>query len=327
MSLADAPLDVGPWRAGDEASIGRLFERVFGRSRTVAQWRWQFLEPDGVPRVTVARDERGEVVAHFGCVPRRAIADGAACMASNGVDSMVAPEYRAGLKRRGLFARLGELYVESFGWPGPDHFGYGLPSPVAFRGGCRLLAYVPLRDVALLVRPVAPSPRCVPGLDVQVGPQAPRDLDELWARVAARQPLTVVRDRRYMVWRYERCPGGAYQFVLARRAGAPAALAVFAPRAPSDDGATVADLLWAGDDDEALQACLDETAALAQREGRQHLALLAAPDAPEARQLQAAGWRPVPLGLPLIARCFAPALQPELLRSRWSYALGDFDLI
>jgi hypothetical protein len=89
----------------------------------------------------------------------------------------------------------------------------------------------------------------------------------------------------------------------------------------------VADLLWDGDDEEALRACLDETAALAQREGRIHLALLAAPGAPEVRSLEAGGWRQVPLGLPLIARCFAPDLQPELLRSRWSYALGDFDLI
>ena len=322
-----AALDIGPWRPGDEASIGRLFERVFGRAQTVAHWRWQFLAPDGVPRVTVARDERGEVVAHFGCVPRRAVVDGVACMVSNGVDSMVAPEHRAGLTRRSLFVRLGELYVESFGWPGPDHFGYGLPSPAALRIGSRQLGYVPLREAELLVRPVAPSPRCVPGLDVQIGPEAPRDHDELWARVAAQRTLTVVRDRRYMAWRYERRPGGAYQFVLARRGGALAALAVFTPRAPSEHGATVADLLWPGDDEEALRACLDETAALAQREGRQHLALLAAPDAPEARPLPAQGWRPVPLGLPLIARCFAPNLDPEVLRNRWSYALGDFDLI
>jgi Acetyltransferase (GNAT) domain len=326
-AACSAELEIGPWRAGDEESIVRLFQRVFGRARTVADWRWQFLPPGGVPHVIVARAAQGEVVAHFGCVPRRALLDGAEILAANAVDSMVAPEHRVGLQRRGLFARVVDQYVATFGWPGPEHFGYGLPSPAALRLGRRLLGYETLRDALLLVRPDGPASWHARGLELEVSSSTPADHDELWAHIAAASALTVVRDRRYADWRYASCPAGGYLFVVARRGGAPAALAVFTPRSPSEDGAILADLLWPGDDDEALQACLDEAAALAQRAGRRHLALLAAPHAPEARRLAQWGWRPVPLGLPLVARCYAPGLQPEALRSRWAYAAGDFDLV
>ncbi len=321
------PPVIGAWRPGDEASICRRFRRVFGKEKSLAHWRWQFLEPDGGPHVVVARDAQGEVVAHFGCVPRRALVDGAELVFANSVDSMVAPEHRAGLQRRGLFARVVDRYVELFGRPEHEAVGYGLPNREAARIGRRLLGYEPVVDLMLLVRDPAPGNGAASGVRLEESGEPAADHHARWARVRPRMGVGAVRDRRALAWRFARCPGGAFRFVSARRRGELQAVAIYKPTSMQDGCASLADLLWAGDDEESLAACLRRVEVLAHVDGRSHVVALLPQASREARLLAARGYRPVASGLPLVARCYRPDLQAGRLRAAWWYTFGDFDLV
>ncbi len=320
-------LEIGPWRPGDEESICRLFRRTFGREKSLAEWRWEFLGQEIEPHVMVARDDDGEVVAHFGGIPHRARVAGRAAMFTVAVDSMVAPEHRAGLKRRGLFAAVVGRWVERFCERGPVEIGYGLANREALRIGGRLLGYTPLEVSVLLARRLDPrSEETAPG-EVEGGDAPAADHDDLWERCAGRLDVTACRDARFMDWRYRDVPGGGYSFLAVRRRGRLTVSAVFKERYVVSDSATLVDVLWDGDDPSDLAACVRAAERRARAAGHAHLAVLLPNRSREAAELHALGYRRAETGLTLVGRSFRAGLDLASITPRFFFTCGDFDLV
>ncbi len=105
---------IGPYRHGDALEILAVFRRVFGVDRSLAAWRWAFLEnPEGT-HIFVARLPSGRIVSQFAGIPRRMkLGGGTACFAEI-VDSLTDPEFRQGLKKPGLFASTCNAFVDHF---------------------------------------------------------------------------------------------------------------------------------------------------------------------------------------------------------------------
>ncbi len=325
--------DIGPWRPGDEGSICRLFQTTFGREKTVERWRWQFLgQGIGEPHVMVARDGRGEVIAHFGGVARRMQVGGRPYVFTVAVDSMVARASRTGLQRRGLFTEVVERWVARFCGPGGIAVGSGLPNREALRLGRKLLGYTSLGDVVVQALPVetarggSASPTEA-GHSVAVSAQVEPDHDELWDRSRRHFPVAAVRDRAFLQWRWVACPGGDFRFLSARRRGRLAAVAVYSPTYTEPDCAALADLLWDGRDPAALAACVGRAAALARQSGRRYLVTLLPEGRPETAALQALGFRAALTGHSFVARSFDPGLRLPWLAKRWYFTFADFDLV
>ena len=318
-------LEVGPWRPGDEISICRLFQQTFGRRRTVEQWRWQFLGQGIEPHIMLARDGRGDVVAHFGGVPRRVLLDGRETMFTVAVDSMVSLERRAGLKRRGLFATVVQHWVDHFCERGPVQVGYGLANREAFRIGSRLLGYTRTSTASLLARHAETDA----GMDVVVekGDWPADDHDEFWLRCARRFDVVACRDIRYLQWRYCARPDARYRFLLIRRRGSLAAVGVFHPEYPAGSAATLVDLIWDGRDPHDVEACARAGEALAAEHGKPYLAALLPAGSSEASILRRIGYDDVALDLTLVARSFRTSVYLGRIDRGFFFTCGDFDLV
>jgi hypothetical protein len=156
-----------------------------------------------------------------------------------------------------------------------------------------------------------------------MGPEP--DHDHLWERVRERHDTAACRDHRYFAWRYGGCPGRRYRFVAVRRGRHLAAVAVFAPSYAGLDCAALLELVFDGEDREALAASVRRAESLALAASRRCLAALFPPDSAEAAGLAFLGYRPIPTGMPLVARSFDPSL-PLAALADFHYSLGDFDL-
>ncbi len=322
--------EIGPYRPGDEAGICRLFKNVFGKEKSLEQWRWQFLENPAGTHIFLARDVRGEVVGQFAGIPVRMKVGEAELVFAQMVDNMVDPDCRQGLKKPGLFASVVYRYVDHFGRVEHEALGFGLPNPQAYRIGRRLLGYSHIQDVFVQVKDLAAAsePPSIPaGVEIEVSGTPAADTDHLWEQARRRFPLIAVRDRRYFHWRYARCPVATYHFVRARRAGEISALLVFKPSYLETDSASIVDLLWPGEDVESLCAVLLHAEVLARLAHRRRIQAMLPANAAEVDVLRSLGYGPEASGFVLVGRTYHPPLTLDWVRERWWYTFGDFDLV
>ena len=216
---------VRPYQPGDEKGILQLFNEVFAegdenfQSRTLAQWRWEYQENPAGRQVMIAVTDTGRVIAHYACLPAAVNVRGERCIAGQGVDSMVHPDYRRGLKREGPFLAVARAYFERWGNARVCAYGFGYPNKRAFRIGVRVLKYVPVfQPIPTLYRNFFDHPH-----DDDVAPEAVgranvveidqfgEEFDQLWEKLAAHYPFAFIRDSQYLNWRYGQSPELTYR--------------------------------------------------------------------------------------------------------------------
>src|SRR5439155_2421485 len=92
--------NVRPWRVeryreGDEQAVLDLFRTVFGHSRSLEHWRWQFKgNPYGGPFVSLARREDDGTVGSYSVMPVMLNVMGTAVLGCQSVDTAVHPDHR-----------------------------------------------------------------------------------------------------------------------------------------------------------------------------------------------------------------------------------------
>ncbi|NRA97215.1 MAG: GNAT family N-acetyltransferase, partial [Planctomycetes bacterium] len=206
------------YRDGDDEEILRVFNRVFGDGRTLDEWRWLYHgNPEGL-QTHLARFENGEVVSEFCAIPRRVKLPDGPALFGEVVDSYTDPSYRKGLKRRGPFASAGEWFAQTFGRYDRDVIMYGLPTPANFRIGQRFLGYTHVEEVDMLFRKLGPGEVEPVGSECHVTrvDRFSEDVNDLYRRVEPAHECIVVRDTRYLNWRYADRPDVAYELLEAR---------------------------------------------------------------------------------------------------------------
>ncbi len=297
----------------DEAALDRLFEQSFGHAPAGGYWDWKYRQAPARARSVVAVDGRGEVLAHAGALAFPARVGGRAVDIWQLVDFMGTTAH-TGL-RPPLVAAGRRLLADL---PGPDDapWIFGFPSPRHFRLGERAFGYRPLREITPLVGEL---PRDFTGglLPTAIGDRAPDAAEAVWNACGVDG---IVRSRDFLDWRYWAKPERYYRFY----AFGDAAQDGFAVFAFQGECALAAEWWMA-------------------RPGIARRALLAI-----AGDLRAAGfrswsfWPPVgdlgpgdldALGLASAAESVfvgiraAPGQAPPPLAGRFSYVMGDYDLI
>lgn len=206
-----------------------LFQKVFDRPLSTAEWQWKY----GQGRGSAMGLWRGEtLLAHYGCIGRTVRMDGADVQACQVGDVMVLPEANAGLERQGAFQQVAATLLErSIGWGRPHLLGYGFPNTRALRVAQRLGLYEPVDKVLQLEWPAPPHRRLADSLStaepvpverLQSGQPAWQTLQDLWQGMDRSLPraLLPVRDPAWIHHRYGCRPGVTYQvFLLRRRLG------------------------------------------------------------------------------------------------------------
>ena len=202
---------------GDEHVIGELFRAVFGRDRSIAEWRWRFVDGPAENVQIHVFEADDKVVGHTASVGFPTFVDGERVLCRQSGDGMVLPEYQ----KHGGFSRFLREQDESQ-WDVTQTFSTersarGVMS-VRKRWYGKTTQWVRAHDgpgrafaeTADLLRPRRP---------VGVLPDPGTDIDELAARSARFAPCIRIRDGRYLRWRWLDQPGPDFQLLAARTPG------------------------------------------------------------------------------------------------------------
>lgn len=325
-------IEIGPYRAGDEASILETFGAVFGASRPPELWRWLHLDNPAGTQIWVARAADGRVVSQFAGVPRRVKVGDGIVTASEIVDSFTHPDFRRGLQRAGLFVKTALPFVEHYGHPDGNVFMYGLPNPQAYRIGARFIGYTPIDDDVLELMSAdvtdagAPDPACPE--EVVVGPveRFSQDCDWLHGEVAPRHDITTIRDAAYLNWRYADRPDVAYELLEARECNGVLVAAIALRHGWCDEPVTVVcDAVLRPHP--AFPGIVHYMESRAKASGATSVRALLRSGTPEYAAFADAGWRPEPSHLRLVCGVYRDDVTAERLRDSWSSSLGDFDVV
>jgi hypothetical protein len=324
--------------AGGEAQIVDLFERSFHHRRGIDHWQWQYRSNplDSKPRVSVAIDEAGQLVAHYAGYPvlfRRRLAGQASSFFAHQIcDTMTAPEVRhVGRGPTSLLARTAAHFYERY-CSGQVAFNYGFNVGNIQKFSMRFLRADRVEDVPYWrreARVALPAPprswlgrrRYVAGVE-----DPTTEWDELFERCADAYGCLAFRRLQQLRWRYLERPGFTYWMTAARWRQQLVGWAVFRREG---DRLLWGDLLLDPRHPEATGALLEAIlehpviAGVTSVEGWFTPRPLFV-----ARALEGIGFerQPEPHGLALMCVPFADPDAPRWIRSELYYTMGDGDL-
>jgi len=321
------------YRPGDEGEILRLFRRVFGVDRSLDHWNWKFRDNPAGRAIRLAEIPSGELVGQYAGLPVRMTWGGRRLAFTQIIDVMVDHQFRLGLKRPGLFSALANRFIADYGGPDKISCGYGFPTPEALRIGQRVARYTPLHPVVSLVKSLGRDGR--DRLSWRVGlfridevDRFGREIDLLWAQVRPELPAAIVRDGRYLNWRYAGCPDVRYRMLGAwhRVTGALAGAAILRLGVRGEPIAALVDWLVPERATAVARALLHRCDAMAREAGMERVTAWFPPYGRTSRWLRESGYRAEATIYQLVALPTSPAISLDWARERWYYTMGDSDV-
>jgi len=339
IEVAQEPWTVRPYRSGDEAQILALFKKVFGVERSLQHWHWKFRDnPGGGKLIYVAVTASGRVVGQYAGLPVMMNWDGRTLHLVQIIDVMVDPEFRAGLKKPGLFVKLADCCIREYGGAG----GFGFPPPLPLRVG-RLVGYSELHAVQQLAKGLqdARSPAWSRSISswqwvVEEVPAFDARADRLWTRCQSELPVSAVRDARYLNWRYARHPEVCYRLLVVRRRLSDewAGLAVLrlgggkatAHLGQGETAACLIDWLVPLDARVPAELLLARCEAMGWGAGMRDIYVWFRPGSAQWGLFIERGFRPEPTPMHFVALRRIDTISLEWARDRWYYTMGDSDL-
>jgi hypothetical protein len=358
--MSEIPMEefiIREYRDGDEGEINRLFNEIFGASRSLDEWRWKFSEnPTNTVSIALA-ESGGRIVGQYADVTAFFQYLNKVLLFFIPGDNFVAPRFRGGMK--GVQKALVEFRNR---WIRTVSLGF--PNETAYVVGKRLLKYKDLGKMPVLfmrlnfrltVRNRMPwVPPCLLsvvrtasnfGFRTWIGARHFRTasavrtriaksfdarIDALWERLRRKHKIVCVRDRRYLDWRYRK-PGANYRFVIAEKGDELVGYAVTGVKC--DSGATVGHIvdLFGDDSPEVLAALVKRSVVdLLSRKADYALCWML-PDKAEFRTLCQLGFAqneaafPSP---PIVWQIWDPQFDEKVVGDyrNWFLTMGDSDV-
>lgn len=321
---------VRAYRPGDERGILELFADTFGR-RPPAAWRWAYRDAPGGSRILLAVDRTGRVVAHYASIAFPARLDGRNVTVSQGIDSVVHPAWRRGLRAGSVFLATARAYFA--GAPGPRRgvCTYGFPCRAAMRLGRARLGYevvhAPLVTLFLnrFASPRRRIGRLRKGDEVVEVARFGASADALWDQVAPAFGFAVRRDRRYLNWRYADAPVEFRTFEIRRR-GTLVGLFVVRPGWTGQPILALMDYLADPHDRDALAAALETCGRIAAASEQARIECWLPASTPLYEHARALGLDAEPSLVSLCVRRHERTRDVEWFRRHWHYTIGDSDI-
>lgn len=240
------------YRSGDEVAICALFEKVFGKpmgkTESLRHWQWEFLEnPVGGLFVKLAWAEE-KLVGQYTASPLRVHAAGKEIVAALSHDTMTDPEYTG----MGIFRKTAEALYDELADAGHS-FIYGFPNRNSIHGFIKNLKWQQVMPVPVHIRPMGILKNNTDRLLGRIfqekkelrrkenemvlygvgGYQLKRETsfgdwaDDLWQACCDQHRLWVVRDKKYLNWRYALKPENEYEIISAWKNGNPVGYVVY----------------------------------------------------------------------------------------------------
>ena len=197
----------------DAPRINRLFQTVFGKTRTSDLWEWLYMKTPGGPGSAVVGIVDGELIAHGGLVKRPFRMGRKDTFSGQSIDAMTHPTWQ----RKGLNQAL-QKHLIPVARENGIQLVYGFSNEHSTPGILRYQDRTALSPFPLLVRPIR-----VPGVGdfgAALPPPRAAKIPEDYAPFNAplEHRVGTCRSADYLRWRYQK-PGGIYREVLLREGG------------------------------------------------------------------------------------------------------------
>jgi hypothetical protein len=313
---------IRPYRAQDEAGVLQLWRLAFDKELPERIWRWKFIDGPFGHRIMICVDRQENVLAMFSGIPYPANREGRVVEITQLIDNVSHPDYR----RTGLFVRTIDHFIHHFNGPDRCVFLYGFPGMNHFSIGEKYQQYRRLAGgfTFLSARAAEIAGPSRPG-GIRLVPVADESFDRIWERCRPEYPFAVVRDSRFMRWRFDQNPVHRYQ--TWRYESDPAGVEGHATFLVQGEKAVLVDLLMPN-----APPCIREFLGLAAAElsgqGVDRIeGWLPAPHF-TTRGLIEAGFTggPEPLGIVPTGRSFDPSLPFDWASANIYYTMADGDL-
>lgn len=239
MNRFDPPLRT--YKEGDGENIVKMLNGIFGISRTVDHWRWQFFEhPEGRSWITLAEDEKGKLAGQY-CMMRTHLNHmGQEICAGQSCDTMVRDDQRG----KGLFVRMAEENYRYAAGKGLKAV-FGFPNRASYPGfmrrlgwerivvlplyryrtGCRRIGGpfldIPCRGILSMVNQVRQgyNRKQTGEAILESSDKIPSGTEDLLSEIRNYEILSVWKDEDYINWRYRKNPSRRYRFHTLERKG------------------------------------------------------------------------------------------------------------
>ncbi len=329
-------IEIRPYQPGDEDELLSALnarERSCVESRTAIsseELTWFQAHPRGSRTyLALDPDRNGALVGHLSAAPHAVWMNGQEHRFAELFGGFVASEYRQGLAKRGVYARLcRELFSNHQGVEG-DFIYYGWPTPEEWRLGRKQLSFEAVRTQIALTRAV-PGDGMAPGglLEIE-GLERFERFDHqarwLWDRCAGGFGASALRDEEFLNHRFVERPGHDYELLGVRDGeGVLRGYAVF--RVGTWNGRStglVCDWLVPCDEPEVGALLLRGLDACARNASADELFCLLPEWSPWFDRFQRAGFLATDAGRMLIARSKARRFDAFWMRTQWYSTLAD----
>lgn len=328
------------YQPGDETGINALYEKVFGKRRSLAEWQWKF-ETFPESATIVVSEEDGQINGHAAFLKLTARQQGKELMLGERVDIMVDPEAQG----RGIYKQIVSRMIQECEAEGLDIL-YGFPAETAKQvfmkvAGGKDLGNVPRflavnKPGALLAAKVSKSKAIQSPVDkafsVTIPKKSTHRLRELGDRLAVAEmlygrfenqyPLHAKRNSGYIQRRFLDHPTKDYHVYTLEQNGYAEGYCVLHEEM-KDNGvtfATIVDLF--GPNDEAIIA--DQLKAIRRHTKADALNCWAVPDSPRYRALKKAGFFHINSPMPFVIKDFTGTGSYDELAD-WHLSQSDVD--
>lgn len=208
------------YSASDAKNVISLWENVFGQKMTKTWWHWKYHESPNAPAGIVAYNQKEEALAFYGGLPMDAIHGTEKVRITQIVDNMAHPQYRKFIKgRKSLFVESAEAFYDKYEHEGTTIFHYGFPGVKNFKLHRLLLNLEPLPNplIFLELNPKRKKSNIwYSFFRITQHTKSPADADKFWAKVEGSFPLAVIRDSRFLRWRFDAHPNNTYRWFCLR---------------------------------------------------------------------------------------------------------------
>lgn len=353
-------LIIREYREGDEIEINRLFNEIFGASRSLDEWRWKFSENPTNARVIAVAESGARIVGQYSDMTAFFKCPNKVELFFSPVDNFLIPRFRGGIRgvQKALFDFRDQLV-----WRFGIHVCFGFPNRAAYIVGKRFLTYEDLGKMPVLfmrlnfrlaVRNRIPwmppyllsvvqsasnfgfrivvkalKFRAASVVKTRIVDSFDARIDALWERVKGKHGIICVRDHRYLDWRYRK-PGASYRIVIAEKGDELVGYAVTGVR--HDSGAMVGHIvdLIADDSPEVLAALVRRSVLELLYRKVDYALCWMLPDKPAFRALREIGFAQNEATFPPVPIVFGsrdPSIDKEVVGDsrNWFLTMGDSD--
>ena len=203
-----------PYTNEDEDAILKLWQLAFKKTLDKRIWRWKFHDNPFGREMMLCVDRFEKPVVLFAGIPFPAQWNMKKIIMTQNIDNMSHPNYRYAVSgRRGLFIKTAEYYFDRLGNTNVNIIHYGFPGLKHYKLGNILLNYKEI-PVDKTYYELSINKMRRKGLHffckVKLIDEFNEVFDVLWLSNRKYYPCSVVRDSKFLNWRFYRNPINDY---------------------------------------------------------------------------------------------------------------------